>query len=200
LITEIYLVRHADSDYSSGDEETRTLSERGRIDAASVAELLWHESIQVLCSSPYVRAIQTVEGFADRIGIPIDLDERFRERIFTDQSYISEDPMEAMERGFIEPDFALRGGESNRDVERRGITALNSIIRKYNGKRVAIGIHGGIMAIIMHYYDNQFGIEFLRKLAKPAIYKLTFRNEEYLGAEQIGDFRVQGRGNKGLYE
>ena len=61
MITEIYLVRHAHSDYSSGDDETRALSERGRIDALAVTELLLKEHIQVICSSPYVRAVQTVE-------------------------------------------------------------------------------------------------------------------------------------------
>jgi len=188
LITEIYLVRHAHSDYSSGDDETRALSERGRIDALAVTELLLKEHIQVVCSSPYVRAVQTVEGIANAVAVPIDFEERFRERIFAERGYIVEDPLEEMERGFIEPDFGFPGGESNRDVERRGVSAVNRVLRKYYGKRIAIGIHGGIMTIIMHHYDSRFDANFLRELPRPDIYKLTFENDNYIGAEKIGAF------------
>ncbi|KYP81785.1 histidine phosphatase family protein [Ferroacidibacillus organovorans] len=188
MITEIYLVRHADSDYSSGDEETRTLSERGRIDALTVTELLMKERIQMVCSSPYVRAIQTIKGTATRLGVTIDLDERFRERKFAQSDYIVTDPLEAIERSFIEPEFALPGGESIRDVERRGISAMNEVLQKHNGKRVAIGIHGGIMTIIMHHYDSRFDFNFFRHLPKPDIYKLSFKNENINGIEKIGTF------------
>lgn len=188
MITEIYLVRHADSEYSSGDEETRTLSERGRIDALVVTELLLKERIQVVCSSPYARAIETVEGVANRLGVTIDLDQRFRERKFAQSDYIVIDPYEAMERGFIEPEFALPGGESNRNVQSRGIAAMNEVLRRYNGQRVAVGIHGGVMTLIMHHYESKFDANFLRDLSKPAIYKLTFSNEEYISTKKLGSF------------
>lgn len=191
MTTEIYLVRHADSDYSSGDEETRTLSERGRIDAVSVTELLWRERIQVVCSSPYVRAVQTIEGIADRLGVPIDLDERFRERKFARSDYTVTHPFEAMERGFIEPDFALPGGESIKDVELRGIRAMNEVLQKHSGKRVAIGIHGGIMTVIMHHYDSRFDFNFLRHLPKPEIYRLSFKNAKFVATQKIGTFGNQ---------
>lgn len=188
MITEIYLVRHADSNYSSGDEATRTLSERGRIDALTVTELLLKERIQAVYSSPYVRAVQTVEGIADRLRVTIDLDERFREREFAQFDSIVTDPFEAMERGFIEPHFALPGGESIRDVELRGISAINEVLQKHNGKRVAIGIHGGIMTVIMHHFDTQFDANFLRQLPKPDIRKLSFKNANFVGAEKVGTF------------
>lgn len=63
----LYFVRHAHSVYSP-DERNRPLSERGHQDAARVAELLEPEHIHVLISSPYKRAIQTIEGLAERIG------------------------------------------------------------------------------------------------------------------------------------
>lgn len=195
MITEIYLVRHADSDYSSGDEETRALSDRGRIDAVTVTEVLFEERVQVICSSPYVRAIQTVEGIANMLGVTIDLDERFRERKFARSDYIITDPFEVMERGFIEPDFALPGGESIRDVELRGISAMKEILQKHSGKRVGIGIHGGIMTIIMHHYDSRFDFNFLRHLPKPDIYKLRFKNENLIGTQKIGTF-----GDKSILE
>jgi 2,3-bisphosphoglycerate-dependent phosphoglycerate mutase len=188
MITEIYFVRHAHSEYSLEHEETRELSEQGRKDALTVTKLLVEQGIQAVCSSPYLRAIQTVEGIANVLGVKIDLDERFRERNFAKRNYIVENRFEAMERGFMEPDFAFPGGESNRDVEQRGIMAMNRVLQQYNGKRVAIGIHGGIMTIIMRHYDPRFNADFLRHLPKPDIYKLTFENDKYIDVQKIGTF------------
>lgn len=120
--------------------------------------------------------------------MPTDLDERFRERDFAELGYVVEDRLEAMERGFMEPDFAFPGGESNRDVELRGISAMNQVLQKYCGKRVVIGIHGGIMTLIMRHYDPQFDANFLRHLPKPDIYKLTFENDKFVGVQKIGTF------------
>lgn len=191
MVTEILLVRHAHSDYSSGNEEERSLSERGHIDSLAVTKLLLKEHVQVVCSSPYTRAAQTVEGAANLLGVLVELDHRFRERDFAEPGYEVEDKVTAIARGFVEPDFAFPGGESNRDVERRGINALNSTLQQHRGKRIAIGIHGGIMTIILHHFDEQFDADFLRNLHKPDVYKLTFRHDEYLGAMKIGDFGVR---------
>lgn len=188
LLAEIYLVRHAHSEFSLEHEETRGLSEQGRNDALTVTGFLSNERIQVVCSSPYVRAIQTVEGIADVLGVPIDIDEGFREKDLAERNYVVDARVEAFLKGFAEPDFAFPGGESNRDVELRGISAMDRVLQKYSGKRVAIGLHGCIMTIIMGHYDPQFDAHFLRNLPKPDIYKLTFRNDTYTGTEKIGTF------------
>lgn len=189
MITEIYLVRHCHSEYSSPeDEETRGLSERGHKDAMTVGELLSHAGVQVVCSSPYTRAVQSVEGIAKLIGVSIELDERFRERDFAGLGYAVGDRLGAMVRGFSEPDFAFPGGESNRDVELRGIGAMHQVLRKYSGKKVAIGIHGGIMTLIMRHYDSRFDADFLRHLPKPDIYRLTFEHDRYIRTQKIGTF------------
>lgn len=100
MLTEVYLVRHAHSEYSLGQEETRGLSDRGRNDVLTVTKLLSKEDIEVVCSSPYTRAIQTVEGTAKALGVPIDVDWRFRERDFAERNYTVEDRLEAMESGW----------------------------------------------------------------------------------------------------
>lgn len=82
--THIYLVRHAHSSYSS-DELNRPLSERGKRDADKVTEILEKEGIQVLISSPYKRAVQTIEGLADTLGASIVIENSFRERTLAGQ-------------------------------------------------------------------------------------------------------------------
>ncbi len=66
MITSIYFVRHAHSTYTP-DELGRPLSKKGFEDAKRVTESLLSENINVVLSSPYKRAIQTVQGIADTL-------------------------------------------------------------------------------------------------------------------------------------
>lgn len=64
MITNIYFVRHAHSTYTP-DEISRPLSERGFKDAKKVTKLLLEDNITRVISSPYRRAMQSVEGIAN---------------------------------------------------------------------------------------------------------------------------------------
>lgn len=73
--TIIYFVRHAHSEFDSHNEESRELSEKGWRDTERVMNMLKGENIDVVYSSPYVRAIQTVQSIADFVQTqhhPID--------------------------------------------------------------------------------------------------------------------------------
>ncbi len=64
--TYIYLVRHGDSP-KYGDERTRDLTEKGRLDAQRITDILKKEGIDVVISSPYRRSILTVQKVAEQI-------------------------------------------------------------------------------------------------------------------------------------
>jgi len=74
--------RHAHSVYSP-DERNRPLSERGRIDAQKVAEILKDCGVDVLIASPYRRAFQTIEGLAKLLEKEIVIEEDIRERLLS---------------------------------------------------------------------------------------------------------------------
>ena len=79
-----YFVRHAHSTYTH-NEWTRPLSQRGR---ASLSQLnvLKKEPISAIYSSPYQRAIETVESLALALGLPVHLDKRLIERKLSNQN------------------------------------------------------------------------------------------------------------------
>lgn len=79
MITNIFLVKHAHSIYSS-DELNRPLSEEGINESKKVLDLLIDENITNIISSPYKRAIQTVEKVGDYFKINIIINDKFRER------------------------------------------------------------------------------------------------------------------------
>jgi 2,3-bisphosphoglycerate-dependent phosphoglycerate mutase len=59
----LYFVRHAHSIYTP-EELKRPLSKKGFSDVEKINQLLFKESIDIVISSPYLRAVQTVEGVA----------------------------------------------------------------------------------------------------------------------------------------
>lgn len=180
--TNIYFVRHAHSIYTT-DELNRTLSENGYNAAKIVTNLLLKEKIDYIISSPFKRAIETVEGIARFHNKNIIIDERFRERVLFKE--VIEDFEKAVYKAWEDFNFLLEGGESSYEAQIRGVSGIKEIISKYNGKNVVIGTHGNIMVLIMNYYDKKYDYFFWRNLNMPDVYKLTFEDENLLNVKQI---------------
>lgn len=175
--TEVYFVRHAHSVFSLEHEETRELSEKGWKDAEKITQILSYENINHIISSSYVRAIQTVEGLANLLGVEVDLDSRFRERDLAARDHHFENPEEAMQKVFANPAFKFPGGESNHEVQQRGIDGLRDAVHKYKGQKIAIGIHGNIMVCTMNFFGKKYDLEFWKQTTKPDIYKLLINDK-----------------------
>jgi 2,3-bisphosphoglycerate-dependent phosphoglycerate mutase len=178
-MTVIYMVRHAHSVFNLEEEETRGLSVQGMKDAERVKEIMLKEEIDAVYSSSYTRAIQTVQGLADEHLLPVQLDERLRERDLAAKDFYIEDPEKAMKKVFNHPEFSFPGGESNNEVKARGTAALKELLQKHEGESVAVGIHGHVLTIIMGAFDSAYGtLDFWRSTTKPDIYKLVFQGEK----------------------
>jgi len=81
-MTIVYFVRHAESDISVRKDGARPLTAKGLVDCGLVTEFLRNKDIDVVLSSPYKRAVDTVEGFARSAGLSVQLVNDFREREF----------------------------------------------------------------------------------------------------------------------
>jgi 2,3-bisphosphoglycerate-dependent phosphoglycerate mutase len=175
LVTNLYFVRHAHSTYTP-DELGRPLSEQGFIDADRITQLLAKENIDLVLSSPYKRAIQTVGGIARFIHKEVIIESGFKER------KLAEKPVEdfnfAVTKVWEDDTFSWEGGESNRIAQERGVKATMHVLEKYEGENIVIGTHGNIMVLIMNYFDKNFGFSFWKELDMPDLYKLTFDKME----------------------
>jgi 2,3-bisphosphoglycerate-dependent phosphoglycerate mutase len=178
--TIIYMVRHAESPYDEGNERTRGLTVKGKLDADKVTKLLIGEGIDIIISSPYSRAVLSVEGLAQQLNLEIQTYEDLRERHFAADDYIIEksELLSNIRENFYDLEYTLPGGESNDDCQSRSVSMLNSILKLHAGKKIAIGTHGLVMTLMMNHFDSYYGLEFLDQLKKPDIYKMQFEDQE----------------------
>lgn len=185
--TFIYMVRHGDSPKTGENERTRGLTEKGRLDAYQVTDLLQGEGIDVFVSSPYSRAIITIQELANRSGQEILVFEDLKERIFSAQDKRMSDSelFPLLEKSFSDPNFSLKGGESNAVCQMRAIKVLNELLNTYRGKKVVLGTHGAIMTLMMGYYNNQYDLNFLLNTSKPDIYRMEFNGQELIEVTRL---------------
>ncbi|MDQ0875798.1 broad specificity phosphatase PhoE [Paenibacillus sp. V4I3] len=105
--TFIYMVRHGESPKMEGNERTRGLTDKGRSDARIVAELLKGEGIDTFISSPYRRAILTLEELAQSLDKKILVFEELKEITFLSDDKIMPDKelYPLVKKMFSDPDF-----------------------------------------------------------------------------------------------
>jgi alpha-ribazole phosphatase/probable phosphoglycerate mutase len=120
-----------------------SLSDRGREQAASLAERLHGERIDAVYSSPRVRAVET----AAALGRPVELDERLRELdfgAFEGRTYeeLEREHPETYARWMTAPTtVTFPGGESYAALRARTTAALDEIRARH--EHALVVSHGG---------------------------------------------------------
>ena len=192
-MTNIYFVRHAEPNYNNHDDLTRELSPKGMTDRELVTAFLAEKQVDVVLSSPYKRAVDTVAHFASLRDLPITTIADFRERK-VDSSWI--DDFEAFTRNqWADFNYKLTDGETLSEVQKRNIVALQEVIRQHEGKNVVIGSHGTALSTIINYFVPQFGIEeFTRiKSIMPWIVCFSFMENDCVQIEEFDLFSGSSR-------
>ena len=192
-MTNIYFVRHAEPNYNNHDDLTRELSPKGMMDRALVTEFLTDKQVDIVLSSPYKRAADTVAHFASLRDLPITTINDFRERK-VDSVWI--DDFDAFTRNqWADFNYKLTDGETLAEVQKRNIAALQEVIEKHRGKTVVVGSHGTALSAIINYFVPQFGIEeFMRiKSVMPWIVHFAFSDSECVKIEEFDLFSGTSR-------
>lgn len=183
--TNIFMIRHAESPFIFGKERIRPLSEKGVKDAKKLNEIIQDIKFDSILSSPYKRALQTVEYATNSSNIKIC--EGLKERPIKGNYKLPKEEVEqAIKRSFIDIDFCLEGGETVREAQFRSLPIIFNILQDLELKNVAIGTHGNIMTSIMNYFEkDKYNYNFWKSTTKPDIYKLTFKGFSMLSSERI---------------
>ena len=156
-MTVVYFVRHAHSTYSE-NEYNRPLSLKGLHDANRITDRLKNEEITAVLSSPYRRAIETVQGIADWNDTQVLIFDELKERTLAEGAL--EDFEAAINHVWDNPSFALEGGESNLDVQQRALPIFYAILAKYANSQIIIGTHGNIMTLLLNALTLRLDLHF----------------------------------------
>lgn len=187
-MTTIYFIRHAQPDYSVHDDAARPLTEKGLKDRLLVTEFLKDKGVQVVLSSPYKRAVDTVKDFADKYSLPIYIVEDFRERKM--ESVRHEDLWGYIKKQWDDFYYKESGGECLNDLRERNIRALKKVLNDYRDKTIVIGTHGSALSQIIYYYDESYGYEDFMKMVNimPWVVKMNFEAGKCTDIEKIDLF------------
>jgi 2,3-bisphosphoglycerate-dependent phosphoglycerate mutase len=183
--TIIYFIRHAKTDISIKDDLTRPLSLEGIEKSKDLIKIFKEIKIDYIYSSPFKRAIQTIEPIAKSKNIKIKIINDFRERKMSNKWI--ENYEEYSKKQWDNFSYKLMDGESLEEVQKRNIKELEKILLEYKGKTIIIGTHGTALSTIINYYDRSFlHNNFLKMLnIMPYIMKMEFKNEKYINKEEV---------------
>lgn len=162
-----YFIRHAHSNYTP-DEINRPLSDKGRESLAQL-DFLADKPITAIYSSPYQRAIQTVEPLAQSLKLAIQSDERLIERKLSSQAIADRDFEQRLMQLWSRPTFSLVGGESNQQAQQRALTFLHELESKHRNEEIIISSHGNLICILLSAFDPSIDYNFWCGLSMPDV-------------------------------
>lgn len=170
-MTVIVLVRHCET---SGQAPEAPLTETGQAQAVELAERLSSLAIDHIVSSPYARARATIQPYASRTGLPVQLDHRLAER------RLSPEPIDhwrdVVRSSFTDPDARVPGGESGRETLARGWAAIESVLE--GGHRLPVVVtHGQLLGLVLHSIGPGFGYAGWESLRNPDVFLLENTGE-----------------------
>jgi 2,3-bisphosphoglycerate-dependent phosphoglycerate mutase len=163
---DVLLIRHAEPvPVGTPDvaDDDRPLTDAGRAAAVELAAELDGWELTAIYSSPYTRAVETVQALADRRRLPIQLLDDLRERQHSTE--LHDTWRETLERSWNDPDFTMPGGESGRAAQRRAIATLDLLRVRHPD--------GNLISLILHSLEPGVDFEFHMGMPMPAIYRLT---------------------------
>lgn len=173
----IYLVRHAEPNYNNHDDVTRELTAKGLQDCQLLVDFFNQKPIDKIISSPYKRAVETIQPVSDQLGLPIDLVADFRERKI-DDVWIEDFKTFTANQW---QDFVYKHsdtGESLAEVQLRTIAALTDLLENSRTEQLIVSSHGTAISTMLNYYNPNFGLaDFERiKTLMPFVVELVFDN------------------------
>lgn len=184
----VVLVRHAQSAVpiaGGPDDYQRPLVEDGLRQAELLVDVLSHPRPVAIVSSPYLRAIQTIQPLALAIDAPVRTKHDLREW----DSGLAPTPHweRHYARSWADPAYARDGGESLNALTTRATAAVSALARRYPTGTVLIASHGTFIArALIGFGVGGVDWQFSRAMPMPAVYQLEIHTGTLLRAQGPG--------------
>lgn len=177
-MNKIYLVRHCEPCSRDYDDTERRLTEKGYKDTEKVKKFFDGKNVDLIFSSPYTRALETILPFSKDSNLEIIKVEDFRERKI---GKTLDNFDEFSKRQWEDFDFKFDNGDSLREVQNRNIRALKEVLSKNYNKNIVISGHGTAISTIVNFYDSEFNFEKFYELkdVMPFVVEMEFDGKEF---------------------
>jgi len=133
------------------------LTETGRKQVSSLGSRMGKIEFDALISSDLGRAQETASIIAGHTGHSVQTDSRLRERNYgileglTVPEINAENPEVLARLDANDPDYIIPEGESHRQHYQRNIAAIEELVSRKSGGRIAMVVHGGVLDSLFRY-------------------------------------------------
>lgn len=177
MTKKLYLIRHGKASMDGIDRE-RILDDDGVIQAESLCKKIKsqfkNKSLRLI-SSPFKRAVQTIEKLSE------DFDVKIQENSCLEEISIGKDEKlskhQIIERMWQDENFKVKNGSSQSEHVHKIKFELNSILKDFyeNNYNLILVSHGNSIGIILKYFLNQkFTFENWKNISMPDMYSVSF--------------------------
>jgi len=159
MMTRIFLIRHAESEWNRvgkiQGQSDPGLTEEGLIHAKCLAHQLKQESIEIIYTSHLKRAKGTARVLSDALKVPVIEDKGLAEIRFGVWEGKTYDEINKLYRGDYDKwlkassKVSIPGAEELSEFRQRAKKSFEAILKKDNGKNIAVVTHGGIIRSIV---------------------------------------------------
>jgi len=177
----LYIVRHCKA---TGQSPESPLTEIGFVQADHLNDYFQGITIDRIVSSPYLRAVQTVEPISLNKEIPIEIDERLSERVLSTKDL--PDWMPKLKETFIDLDAKFEGGESSHEAMQRITNVVNELVESHVENSLIVS-HGNIISLLLKNYNPEFDFDGWKTMSNPDVFKVTLYEEDRFTMERIWD-------------
>jgi len=170
--SQIYFIRHAEADNSYENDRLRPLTKDGINESIKLCDRFNDIKIDDFYSSPYLRAINTIEPLAKKMNKKIITVENLREvkMPFAEMKNLDE----YCTKHWNNFSFKYYNCESFMEVQKRNIDVIEKLILQNQEKSIIIGTHGIALSTIINYYDKNFQLDAFKRLIPKRPYIICF--------------------------
>ena len=180
---KIYIIRHCEA---QGQSLHASLTEKGLMQAERLAKFFHTMQIDRIISSPYLRAIQSIEPLSKSTNHKIEIDKRLAERILSTDNL--PDWFEKLKGTFTDLNLKYTGGESSQEAMTRVKNVVKEVIEGQAEHSVIVS-HGNLIALLMKSYQHDIDFQFWQKLSNPDVYQISYMDNEVV-IERIWDAQL----------
>ena len=165
----VYLVRHCQA---AGQELQAELTDEGKKQAIELMHFFEERNINHIISSPFTRAIHSIQPTADILDLHVEIDSRLAEHKLISNNL--KDWLERLQESVREKDLKMAGGESSREVAKKGMEVLEAAT---NG--TVLVTHRNTMGLLLMQIDGMKGLKEWTGLSHPDVYEIKVQKDKY---------------------